>query len=375
MLELAPHRLFDGTTMLQGVSVVVDGGRVVELREPSANAQRIDGLLAPGLVDAQVNGGDGVLFNDNPTAETLTTMAAAHRSLGVTAILPTLISDDRSKIDPAIAAITTAIENGVQGIVGLHLEGPWLAPPRKGVHPGQHLRPFDARDLEQLLAPRRFPLMITAAPEAISLADIAKLSDAGVIVALGHTAANVEQIEAALAAGARGFTHLFNAMSQMEGRNPGAVGAALANAESWAGLILDGVHVHPTSARAAFAAKTARRLMLVSDAMATVGSAQPSMTLFGEQIAVKDGALRTATGVLAGAHLDLLAAVRNAVQMLGASQAEALQMATSTPAEFLRIDEAYGRILSGARADFVALDDEQNLRGVWVDGQPVDMAG
>ena len=197
------------------------------------------------------------------------------------------------------------------------------------------------------------------------------LADAGVGVSIGHTAASHEAVEALLSAGARGFTHLFNAMPPLEGRNPGPVGAALANRDAWAGLILDGIHVHPVSARAAFAAKSARRMILVSDAMATVGSTEPDMTLFGERIAVSDGALRTAAGTLAGAHLDLSLAVRNAITMLGATREEALQMASTTPAEFLRREQDVGRIAVGNRADLVLLDDRLNPQRVWISGLQV----
>jgi N-acetylglucosamine-6-phosphate deacetylase len=210
--------------------------------------------------------------------------------------------------------------------------------------------------------------MATVAPEQIDGARLRALAAAGVIVSLGHTAASGEDAAAALANGARGFTHLFNAMSALEARKPGAVGAALAHKEAWAGIILDGVHVHPLSARAAFAAKTARKLVLVSDAMATVGAEDASMSLFGEEIRVRDGALRTAAGTLAGAHLDLSGAVRNAVALLGATTKEALRMASLTPAEFLGVAHERGRIAPGLRADFVLLGPDLQVRRSWIGG-------
>ncbi|HEV7693604.1 MAG TPA: N-acetylglucosamine-6-phosphate deacetylase [Hyphomonadaceae bacterium] len=369
MLELAPTRLFTGETMREGASVVIDGERVIEIREkPSPSATKLDGLLAPGFIDAQVNGGGGVLFNDAPTVETLKTMAAAHRQFGVTAFMATLISDDRAKTAKAINAVAAGIAAGTPGLLGIHLEGPWLSDARRGVHPSKALRPFDNEDLKLLAQQRPFPALITVAPEQIDAAGIRALRVAGVTISLGHTAATAEDVEAALAAGATGFTHLFNAMPPIEGRKPGAAGAALANRNAWAGLILDGIHVHPITARMALAAKTAKKLFLVSDAMATVGSKDPSMSLFGEQIAISDGALRTVSGTLAGAHLDLSGAVRNAVSMLGASMQDALRMASLTPAEFVGTNDR-GKIAPDCRADLVLLGAELDVRKVWIGGK------
>jgi N-acetylglucosamine-6-phosphate deacetylase len=338
---------------------------------PSPSSVRLDGLLAPGFIDIQVNGGGGVLFNDAPKVETLATIAAAHRQFGVTGFLATLISDDRAKVVAAIDAVTRAVDAGVAGLLGLHLEGPWLSDPRRGVHPAKFLRKFDDEDLKLIAQMRPFPVLVTVAPEQIDAISLKELAAAGVTISLGHTAANAEDVEAALAAGATGFTHLFNAMPPLEGRKPGPVGAALGNRGSWAGIILDGIHVHPISARAAFAAKTARKLILVSDAMATIGSDNPSMSLFGEEIAVSDGALRTASGTLAGAHLEMASAARNAVGLLGASAREALRMASLTPAEFLGVDRERGRIAKGARADFVLLGSSLEVLGTWIGGNKV----
>jgi N-acetylglucosamine-6-phosphate deacetylase len=369
MTILAPTRLFDGETVRTGAAVRVEGGRIAEVLDAApADAMRLDGLLAPGLIDIQVNGGGGVLFNDAPTADTLRTIAAAHRKFGVTGIMATLLSDSREKTAAALDAVSEALEAGVEGLIGLHLEGPWLSEPRRGVHPAANLRALDEIDLIMLTARRGLPLMVTVAPERVSPEDIATLAGEGVRVSLGHTAADAATVEGALAAGATCFTHLFNAMPAMESRNPGPVGVALANGEAFAGLILDGIHVHPITARVAFLAKTSRRMILVSDAMATVGADRPDMSLFGETVSLSHGALRTASGTLAGAHLDMANAVRNALAMLRASEAEALRMATLTPAEFLGLSDR-GRITPGARADFVLLDAQFQPQGVWIDGE------
>jgi N-acetylglucosamine-6-phosphate deacetylase len=370
MTVLAPKWLFDGKAIRTDAAVAIEAGRIAAVLESApANATHLDGLLAPGFIDIQVNGGGGVLFNDAPTVETLRTIAAAHRMFGVTGLMATLISDSRDKTRAAIDAVAAAIADGVGGLIGLHLEGPWLFEPRRGVHPAANLRPLDDADLALLTAPYRFPLMVTLAPECVAPDDIAKLAAAGVRVSLGHTAADFETTKRALDAGASCFTHLFNAMPSLESRNPGPLGAALSRPDAWAGLILDGIHVHPASARAAFLAKTANRMILVSDAMATVGAASPNMALFGEKVSLSEGALRTPSGTLAGAHLELASAVRNATTMLGASEVDALRMATLTPAEFLGINRDRGRLAIGARADFVLLDSSLNVQGVWTNGR------
>lgn len=370
MLALSPTQLFDGDDIIEDATVRIDSGRIIEVTQGvSADAVKLDGLLTPGFIDVQVNGGGGVLFNDSQTVETLATMAAAHRRFGVTGFMATLISDDRNKAASALQAVSDAIEARVEGVLGLHLEGPWLSEPRRGVHPAKFLRALDDADMRLLTQKRSFPVMVTVAPEQAGATAVRALAEAGVIVSIGHTAASTEDVEGAIAAGATGFTHLFNAMPPMEGRNPGALGVALGSRQSWAGIILDGIHVHPASARAAFAAKTANRLMLVSDAMATIGAADTSMALFGEKIAVRDGALRTGSGTLAGAHLEMSGAVRNAVSLLHASREEALRMASLTPAEFLKLGQERGRVAKGYRADFVLMDADLNVKSIWIGGR------
>jgi N-acetylglucosamine-6-phosphate deacetylase len=372
MVAFAPTRLFTGHAIVEAVGVCVENGRITDLTATApADAIKLDGLLAPGFIDVQVNGGGGVLFNDAPDLASLRAIASAHAQFGVTGFMATLISDERNKTRNALESVSAALAAGVPGLVGLHLEGPWLAEARRGVHPARFLRRFDADDLALLAQSHAFPLLLTVAPEQIDLEALAKLVAAGVVVSLGHTTAGTGEIEAALKAGARGFTHLFNAMPPLQSREPGPVGAALAHKESWAGIILDAVHVHPLTARIALDCKTAEKLMLVSDGMATVGSPTPAMNLFGERISVESGALRTGNGTLAGAHLDLASAVRNAIQLVGASPEEALRMASLTPAEFLGLGHERGRIAPGFRADFVLLSDEMDAKKVWINGEAV----
>ncbi len=365
---LRAARLFTGEEMLADAAVVVAGPRVRDVVAgnaipPGLPETRLakDLILAPGFIDAQVNGGGGVLFNDAPSAATLRTMVAAHRRFGATSIMPTLITDTPAKMRQAAEAVRA----GVPGVVGLHLEGPFLNPARKGVHPEALIRPIEEADIRLLCdAPR--PLLLTLAPECVGAATIARLVAAGVIVAVGHSAASFEQVRAALDAGARGFTHLFNAMPPLAGRDPGVVGAALLS-DAFAGVIADGHHVHGANLRLARLG-VGKRLMLVTDAMASVGSDLAEFRLHGRNIRVADGRLTTEDGVLAGAHLDMAGAVRGAMALMGASLPDALRMAAAVPADFLGLADR-GRLRPGAIADMVAITDAVAVSGVWVCGR------
>jgi N-acetylglucosamine-6-phosphate deacetylase len=357
------------------LAVLLDGERIVDLLPPSdprvstATPHDLHGaMLLPGFIDTQVNGGGGVLFNDAPTVETIRRIGAAHRRYGTTGFLPTLISDSVDVMRAALAAVEQALAEGVPGVLGIHLEGPYLAPARKGVHDPKFFHTPGSEELALLCAPHRGVRLLTLAPERVPSASIGALAAAGVIVCAGHTAADYATTHAALAAGARGFTHLFNAMTPLGSREPGVVGAALEDAGSWCGIIVDGHHVHPASLRVAIAAKPRGKMVLVTDAMPPVGAADPSYLLNGETITVKDGICQTAQGVLAGSALDMAGAVRNAVQMLGLPLDEAVRMASTYPAEFLGLGATHGRIAPDYQADLVALDDDFRVQRSWVGG-------
>ncbi|WP_202841378.1 N-acetylglucosamine-6-phosphate deacetylase [Luteimonas saliphila] len=361
-----------------GRVVLVDGGRiaaVVDAWDPHiAEAERIDlagGALVPGFIDAQVNGGGGVLLNNTPTVEGVRAIVAAHRRFGTTGLLPTLISDDRDTMRAAIAAVREAIVQGVPGVLGIHLEGPYLAPTRKGTHDARAFRAPDAAEIALATSLGNGVTLLTLAPEQLPSATIRALVAGGAVVAAGHTAASYEQIREGLDAGVRGFTHLYNAMSPLQGREPGAVGAALDDRDSWCGIIVDGVHVHAASLRVALAAKPRGKLFLVTDAMPMVGADDPAFELYGETITAVDGVVRNAAGALAGSALDMVTAVRNAVRMLGLPLEEAARMASRYPAEFLGLGHRHGRIAPGYAADLVLLDAALDVRATWIAG---DMA-
>ncbi len=373
-------RILAGDEFRDDLAVVIEDGVITALVSDAAPQlgsadEQVDlggGWLLPGFIDAQVNGGGGVLFNNTPDVESLRTLAAAHRRFGTTGLLPTLISDDVEVMRTAIAATREAIETKVPGVLGIHLEGPYIAPARKGTHNPDKFRVPDADEIAMAASLDNGVTLLTLAPERVPLESIRALVERGVIVAAGHTAATYEEAKAGLDAGIRGFTHLYNAMSPLTGREPGAVGAALEDRDSWVGIIADGVHVHPASLRVALAAKPRGKVMLVTDAMPPVGADDPSYELYGEVITAVDGVVRNAAGSLAGSALDMATAVRNAVQQLGLPLEEAARMAARYPAQFLNLDDRLGDIAEGYQADLVLLDDALQVRATWIAGQRED---
>lgn len=375
LIALVNGRLVGDHGPREGHAVLVRGKRIVAIvahddaRIDDAQKHDLQGnLLLPGFIDVQVNGGGGWLFNDAPTVDTLRGIAQAHRKFGTTGMLPTLITDTAEQMHAALAAVDEAIELRVPGILGIHVEGPFLAAARKGIHNADLFRLPDASDIEVLTAPHKGVVMLTLAPDQVSPAIIARLNEAGVVVVAGHTAADYATTRAALDAGIRGFTHLYNAMTPLASRDPGVVGAALDDPHSWCGLIVDGHHVHPATLRVAIAAKPKGKCVLVTDAMPPVGSDNPTYVLNGQTIVMRDGICQSEAGVLAGSGLDMAGAVRNTVQMLGLPLAEASRMASSYPAAWIGLDRTHGRIAAGYRADFAVMDDALTVRETWVDG-------
>lgn len=372
---VAAERVFDGRRWWHDAAVVVERGRIGGIDRSGTLPQdcpveRLPGgaVLAPGFIDLQVNGAAGLLLNDEPSPARLRAIARAHRRFGTTACLPTLMSDRPERMRAAIAAARAVA--GDESVLGLHLEGPFLSPLRPGIHPRRHIRPPGADDIALLceLATAGRSL-VTLAPECVPEGVIRRLVACGLRVSAGHSAADAATVLRAIDEGLTGVTHLFNAMPPLQARAPGLVGAALADARLTAGLIIDGHHVDPLAVRAAFAAKGAARLALVSDAMPTVGTDQDRFSLFGRTIALRDGRLTADDGTLAGAHLDLGRAVRNAVHLAGIALEHALRAATLTPAEFLGCAHERGSLHPGARADLVALDAALEVAGVWIAGE------
>ncbi len=369
--------IFTGNEWLDRQALLIDGEHIEAIMPAGDVPAGYDAVdlsgqrLVAGLIDTQVNGGGGVLFNDAPSVETLRTLGEAHRRYGTTGFLPTLISDDLSVVEAAIAAVRQALAEKVPGILGIHLEGPFLNPARKGVHDEEKFRRLTPEAVTLISSLETGFTLVTLAPERTTPELIRALCARGVTVAAGHTAADYEQTRAALNAGVRSFTHLFNAMTPMTGREPGVVGAALEDPESWCGLIVDGYHVHATTLKVAIAAKPKGKMLLVTDAMPTVGSADKQFTLKGEVIRAEHGRCATADGTLAGSDLDMLSAVRNSVEQLALPLEEALRMASLYPAQMLKVDHELGRLAPGYRASLLAIDEQLNVHRSWIDGQAV----
>lgn len=363
--------VFDGQRLHEGAAVTIAGGRVARLgpfaAEAGARVVRLDGgLLAPGLIDLQVNGGGGAMLGDAASVEGIAAICAAHARLGATGVLPTLITDTPEITRAVIAAGVAAAQAETPGFLGLHLEGPHLDPRRKGAHDARLIRPMTDDDLALYLdAARALPvLMITLAPEAASADQIAALAGGGAIVSLGHSDCTHAEARAAFEAGARAVTHLFNAMRPLGHREPGLPGAAL-DGDCFIGLIADGVHVAAPVLRIALAARGAGAF-IVSDSMAVAGTDLTSFALGGREIRRRGGRLTLTDGTLAGADCDLPKGLRI---LLGAGIARerALAMATSVPATCIGL-AGHGHLRPGARADLAHFDSDMNLRQVWQSG-------
>jgi len=371
---LVNARVLTDNEVVRGKAVLIQDGKIAAIVDEAAAPRgfvRHDlagGLLVPGFIDTQVNGGGGVLFNDAPSVESITAIGAAHRRFGTTGFLPTLISTDIETLEAAVAATREAMAAGVPGLLGVHIEGPFLSAKRKGIHDASKFRVIDEAAFRLLTSLDPGRTMLTLAPETTSPEMIRRLTEAGVIVAAGHTNASYATIRTALDYGLRGFTHLFNAMSPLTSREPGAVGAALEDQASWCGVIVDGKHVDPVVLRIALRAKRLDKFMLVTDAMPSVGASEKSFRLQGRLVTVQDGVCVDENGTLAGSDLDMASAVRNAMGLLDLELPDAVNMASRNPAAFLRLDRELGRIAPGYRADLVLLDDDLGVLETWIDG-------
>lgn len=355
---LLPDALFDGETLSTGRGVLLQDGVVKAIDTPpdGAPATPVDGTLSPGFFDIQVNGGGGVLFNAEQSKSALAQIAQGHAQGGTTHWLPTVITDAPEVMTACVDAIID--HHSTHGIAGIHIEGPHIALARKGTHKSRWIRDFEAETLAHVTRLRKagIPTLITVAPEAMGDGDIQRLCDLGAIVSLGHTNASAEEAESALLEGAQLFTHLFNAMSQMGNRAPGVVGAAIAS-DAYCSVIADGYHVDDRMLGIAMRARpVADRMILVSDAMPTVGGPD-TFNLYGQDIKLCDGRLVNSEGSLAGAHVTMLQSVKRTVDKLGQPLSEALKMATSTPATLMDVPRNIGRIEIGQRPQLIALDD------------------
>lgn len=374
MIILTGARIFDGERFFNDHAVVVEADRIAAIlpysERPHGAARDLGGgLLAPGYIDVQVNGGGGVLFNDDPTPEGIARIAAAHRKHGTVGLLPTLVTDTPQLTAAAIAA-TREARHLTPATLGIHLEGPFLDPARKGAHELRYIRNLEPGDITTIVEAKCGAVMLTLAPNRVHAESIAELAQHGVLVSLGHSDASYADACAAVKAGARAFTHLFNAMSAPAGREPGMVGAALDLDEAFVGIIADGHHVHEANLRIALAAKRHDRFMLITDAMPPAAGGPDQFDLQGRHVTRAEGCLRLEDGTLAGSVLTMDEAVRYAVKVTRLELGDALAMASRVPAMFLRRETELGLIAPGYLASLVHLDDDLRVRETWIEGRP-----
>jgi N-acetylglucosamine-6-phosphate deacetylase len=373
-LALIGAKVFTGGEIRHGIAVVIEGRRIRELVDASKlqqgiSRQRLDGgVLAPGFIDIQVNGGGGVLLNNEPTPEGVRKIARAHRLFGTTGLLPTVITDAPEVIGKALDSVCRVREAGEAAVLGIHVEGPFIDSKRKGAHEEAYIRSMTDADIGELAMRRCGVMLVTLAPNRVSPDMITKLTQAGVIVSLGHSDASAEEALAGIRAGARSFTHLFNAMSQMEGRTPGMAGAALADEHSYFSIIADGHHVSDVALRVAFKASNMNRVVLISDAMSSAAGGPDDFLLQGRKVSRRNGRLELEGGTLAGSDLTMDQAVRYCVNRLDYRLEDVLAMASTNPATLLGLAHELGLIRVGYLASLVHLSDDLQVKKTWVEG-------
>ena len=368
-------RIFDGEQFYTKSAILLKNQNIVGVVDVTEIPSEYEissldvGVLAPGFIDWQVNGGGGVLFNNDITDSAIETIVQGHHKGGTTSLMPTLISDSPETLNKAVIAVQKACDEGNASVLGLHLEGPFFSIKRRGTHAEKAIRRLCSDDIDWLCSLTGLRIILTLAPEKTNAGQIKTLTKAGIIVNAGHTDATAMQIKSALDEGLRGFTHLYNAMSHMTARDPGVVGAALDDENSWCGIIVDGHHVDPISVRVACAAKPRGKLCLVTDAMATVGSDNDEFELYGTTIKEQQGRLINSEGRLAGSAISMIDAVRTCHHKVGIELDECLRMASLYPAEYLDVNHYLGKIKPGFRADLVHFDDDFRVTQTWVAGK------
>lgn len=370
--RLLTARLFNGHDFLANQVITITDGVISKIDQSVNDVDvKITGLVVPGYIDLQVNGGGGALFNDSPSLEKLKTIMAAHAQFGTTAMMPTLITDKIEVMIQAVDVISHAIANKMPGILGIHFEGPHLSAAKKGTHSLALIRPISEEEWRVFSRKDIGQVMVTLAPETVKPEDITRMVELGIKVCLGHTNADFSTAQAAVNAGATGFTHLFNAMSPLQGREPGVVGCALLNDNTQCGLIVDGHHVDYASCQLAIKTKPVGGVFLVTDAMPPVGTHLTEFPLYDRMVYVENGKLTSTTGELAGSSLDMSTAVKNTHLKLNISLGESLRMASLYPAQYLYREQTLkrGALTVGMQADFIVLNDDLSVSQTWIGGK------
>ncbi len=366
MLYIEPEAIVTPDGLLEDHAALVDGERIVAVDYSSIlscpeEARRVEAaglLLAPGFIDLQINGAFGNDFTDEPG--TIWEVASLLPRYGVTSFLPTIISSPRERVATAQDVICEGPPLGVRGAtpLGLHLEGPFLNPAKRGAHNPTYLRLPDAAETQNWTLDKGIRL-VTLAPELPGAHEMIEMLVArGIIVSAGHSLATYDQGVASINAGITYGTHLFNAMPVLDRQEPGLVGALLGDDRLTVGIIADGIHLHPGLVALIWNAKGPLRISLVTDAMAALGMTEGTYKLGDQHVIVEGATARLEDGRLAGSVLSLDKAVRNLVEFAGCTPRDAISTVTTVPASVLRMENTLGRIAPGLRADLVLLNSD-----------------
>ena len=374
---LLGSQIFCGERFYDDHALLVEGKSIVDIVDKNNtpdNFNKIEldqGILAPGFIDLQVNGGGGVLFNNSPNKESLNTIIKAHQFFGTTSVMPTVISDSLEVLEQCIKTVTEEIKNN-SSLLGIHIEGPFFNTKYRGVHQKQYISTINSDYLNLFESLKGFPVMLTLAPECISSQQLKHLTSLGIKTLAGHSDASYDELDDAIKNGLDGFTHLFNAMGQISAREPGVVGSALHFENTFASIIVDLHHVHPSLIQLAYQLKPKGKLFFISDSMATINHGKPSFELYDEVVNESDGRLVNSEGKLAGSSITQIDAVKNAYQKCNIPLNQALAMASRYPAEYLGIENHLGSLKPGYRADLVHFDSNFKVHNVWVSGKQIN---
>jgi len=374
---LLGSQIFCGERFYDDHALLVDGKSIVDIVDKNNtpdNFNKIEldqGILAPGFIDLQVNGGGGALFNNSPNKESLNTIIKAHQFYGTTSVMPTVISDSLEVLEQCIKTVTEEIKNN-SSLLGIHIEGPFFNTKYRGVHQKQYISTINSDYLNLFESLKGFPVMLTLAPECISSKELKHLTSLGIKTLAGHSDASYDELDDAIKNGLDGFTHLFNAMGQISAREPGVVGSALHFENTFASIIVDLHHVHPSLIQLAYQLKPKGKLFFISDSMATINHGKPSFELYDEVVNESDGRLVNSEGKLAGSSITQIDAVKNAYQKCNIPLNQALAMASRYPAEYLGIENHLGSLKPGYRADLVHFDSNFKVHNAWVSGKQIN---
>ena len=369
-------KLFNGIDFIEHKALLIDDQHIAGIVNEDAiptdfQVKKLEGgILSPGFIDLQVNGGGGKLFNNSPDKESLNTIISAHQYFGTTSIMPTVISDSLNILQKCTDTISNEINNN-HSLLGIHIEGPFFNVKYRGVHQNQYINTINASYLNLFETLDKFPVMLTLAPECISIKQLKHLKSLGFKILAGHTDANYDQLEEAVKYGLDGFTHLFNAMGQISAREPGVVGSAFDFDETSASIIVDLHHVHPSLINLSFKQKPKGKLFFVSDSMATINHGEPSFELYDEVVSESNGRIINSEGKLAGSSITQIDAIKNAYQKCSIPLESAISMATLYPAEYLGVSDYIGQLKKGYRADLAHFDSNFHVQNVWLAGKQI----